>query len=46
MQAIKRGYGYECVYVCLSSSTKSSVDRYLSVYVMEAILEVLTKDEP
>ena len=32
------------VCVCLSSSTKSPVDSYLCVYVMEALLEVLKKD--
>ena len=30
-------------YVCLSSSTKPPVDSYLSVYVMEALMEVLTR---
>ena len=42
VQAIMRGYG--CVYVCQSSSTKSIVDSY--VYVMEALLEVLTRGVP
>ena len=42
VQAIKREYG--CVYVCLSSSTKSLVDSYVSVHVIEAILEVLKSE--
>ena len=35
-----------CMYVYLSSSTKSPVDSNLSVYVIEAILEVLTRGAP
>ena len=35
-----------CVYVYLSSSTKSPVDSYLSVYVMEALLDMLKRGEP
>ena len=32
--------------VCVSSLTKSIVDSYLSVYVLEAILEVITRGAP
>ena len=44
MQAIKNEY--VCVYTCLSSSAKSAVDNYLYVYVIEAILEVVTRSAP
>ena len=33
VQAIKRGYGYGCVYVCVSSLNKSPVHSYLCVFV-------------
>ena len=41
-KVIKRG----SVYVGLSSSTKSPVDSYLCVYVMEALLEVIKWGAP
>ena len=44
MQAIKHRYG--CVYVCLTSSTKSPVDSYLSVYVIVALLHILKRSVP
>ena len=44
VQGIKRGYG--CAYVCLSSTTKSPVDGYLCVFVMEELLEVLKRGTP
>ena len=34
------------VFMCVSSSTKSSVDSYLCMYVIEALSEVLKKGTP
>ena len=44
VKAIKRRYG--CVYVCLSSSTTSTVDSYLCVYAMKEFREVFKRDAP
>ena len=43
VQAIKRGYGYGCVYVCVIIKQISSTQLLVCVYVcvMEALLEVL-----
>ena len=41
VQAIKRGHGYECVYVCVIIKQISSTQQLVCVYVMEALLKVL-----